>query len=72
MKDARTRVTITVGNGLLSRIDEYCDRTGLTRSGFIQFVCAQQLDNIERANNAVAAMGEQFLQQLPNLVDSKR
>ena len=40
----KTRVGITMGNELLARLDAYCDRTGMTRSGYIAYAVAHQLD----------------------------
>ena len=40
----KARIAITLGKSLLARLDAYCDRTGMTRSGYIAYALAHQLD----------------------------
>lgn len=49
----KTRVGITMGNDLLARLDAYCERTGMTRSGYIAYAVAHQLDAETQAYDAV-------------------
>lgn len=44
----KTRITITLGKGVLANLDEYCDETGLTRSAAIGSMVAEQLSTRKR------------------------
>lgn len=39
----KTRITITMGDGVLANLDEFCDQTGLSRSAAITSMVAEQL-----------------------------
>ena len=51
LPEDKYRIAITLGKDLLARLDAYCDRTGMTRSNYICFAVAQQLDAQERVTN---------------------
>lgn len=66
----KTRVQLTFSEKLLSRMDEYCERTGISRSAFASTCIAQQLDSHERlfaiANDSFQQAIES-LQQAPTI-----
>ena len=45
ISEEKTRVAITLGNTLLARIDDYCERTSQTRSGYIASVVGRDLES---------------------------
>lgn len=45
VSEEKTRVAITLGNTLLARIDDYCERTSQTRSGYIASVVGRDLES---------------------------
>lgn len=47
--DGKTRVQITFSNVLLGRLDEYCERMGLSRSAFVTWAVAMNLDTYQKA-----------------------
>ena len=59
VSEDRTRVAITLGNTLLARIDDYCERTSQTRSGYIASVVGRDLES-QRAvlDGVVGAVNE--------------
>ena len=59
----KTRIAITLGKALLARLDAYCDRTGMTRSGYIAYALAHQLDAETQVTDSVNdAIGKLFQQ----------
>jgi len=42
--ESKTRVAITIDNGVLERLDAYCKRSGMSRSQYISYCVAHQLD----------------------------
>lgn len=57
------RVAISLGETLLARMDEYCERSGQTRSGYIASVVARDLE-------AQLLVREQVREMLEGLADS--
>lgn len=57
VSEKKKRVQITFGEDMLSRIDAYCEKTGLSRSAFVCASVAAQLYGsdllLERAASAV-------------------
>ena len=45
ISEDKTRVAITLGNTLLAKIDDYCERTSQTRSGYIASVVGRDLES---------------------------
>lgn len=43
-KNKKTRVQVTLGSKTLEMLDAYCERTGMTRSGYIAYVTSSSLD----------------------------
>lgn len=63
----KARIAITLGKPLLARLDEYCERTGMTRSGYIAYVLAHQLDTETQVTDYVNdAIGKMFAQLAAN------
>lgn len=60
----KTRVGITMGNGLLARLDAYCERTGMTRSGYIAYAVAHQLDAENQTMDYMQGAISHMFQQL--------
>lgn len=63
----KARIAITLGKELLARLDEYCDRTGMTRSAYISYAVAHQLDAESRmmdyTQGAIAKLFQQVAEQ---------
>lgn len=57
----KTRIAITIGKGVLERLDEYCRRTGMSRSQYIAYCVAHQLDSETQVMDYVkVAVGQAF------------
>jgi metal-responsive CopG/Arc/MetJ family transcriptional regulator len=52
--DQRAKIQISMSPATLKRLDDYCARLGVPRSTYISTVVAQNLESIERMNDAVA------------------
>lgn len=63
VSNEKTRVMVTFPKELLSRIDAYCERTGMNRSSYIGYVVATNLDTNERLVGAAADSLAGFLVQ---------
>ena len=48
ISENKTRIQITLGNDVLAMLDDYCEKTGMSRSAYIAFVISQQLYNTNR------------------------
>lgn len=60
----KTRVQISLSNELLERMDEYCERLGVTRSNYVAMLVAQNLDTMSRMMDAMPdAINELIKQQ---------
>lgn len=60
----KTRVQISLSNELLERMDEYCERLGVTRSNYVAMLVAQNLDTMTRMMDAMPdAINELIKQQ---------
>lgn len=64
ISEDKTRVTITLGNALLEKIDEYCANTSQTRSGYIASVVGRDLYTQSQTMGQVSAAIQQMLGQL--------
>lgn len=51
--DSKTRVAITIDRAVLDRLDAYCKRSGMSRSQYISYCVAHQLEVEERMTNGV-------------------
>ena len=65
------KVQVSVPDGLLERIDAYCDKNRYTRSGFISLCVSQYLDAKEitpevnqQFSDAFKAMGDYLLKRI--------
>ena len=45
VKTGKTRVQITLSEDLAQRLEELCDRTGMTKSSFVSYTVAMALDS---------------------------
>ena len=59
--DSKTRVAITIDKGVLERLDEYCKRSGMSRSQYISYCVAHQLEVEERMTSGVMDMARELL-----------
>lgn len=59
--DTKTRVAITIDKGVLQRLDEYCQRSGMSRSQYISYCVAHQLDLENRVTGGVLDMARELL-----------
>lgn len=50
--EGKTRVQVTFGNEVLAKLDDFCKRTGMTRSSYITYIVATSLDQYENLSNA--------------------
>ena len=64
----KTRITITVGRGVLEKLDGYCEETGLTRSAAIGSIVAEHLSGRDRV---MGMLGEMFSpEMLSSMLDT--
>ena len=55
--DGRKRIQITLGEKTLQNLESYCERSGMSRSSYIEYVIASSLDTAtEMKRNIEAAM----------------
>ena len=54
ISENKTRVQVTLGNELLGKLDEFCRRTGMTRSSYISYIVATSLDQYDKMSRAAA------------------
>lgn len=55
--DGRKRIQITLGEKTLENLEAYCERSGMSRSSYIEYVIASSLDTAtEMKRNIEAAM----------------
>lgn len=47
VKNGKTRVQITLSDGLAKKLDELCERTGMTKSSFVSYTVAMALDTYD-------------------------
>lgn len=63
----KARVAITLGKPLLARLDAYCERTGMTRSAYVTYALAHQLDTenqtMDYLQNAIGTMFSQLAEK---------
>lgn len=63
----KARIAITLGKGVLSRLDDYCKRTGMSRSQYISYCVAHQLDSetqvMDYVNDAIGQAFQMLAQQ---------
>ena len=57
----KTRVAITIDKGVLERLDAYCARSGMSRSQYISYCVAHQLEAEERVTSGVMDMAREIL-----------
>ena len=62
--DSKTRVAITIDKGVLERLDEYCKRSGMSRSQYISYCVAHQLEVEERMTSGVMDMARELLSNM--------
>ena len=62
--DSKTRVAITIDKGVLERLDEYCKRSGMSRSQYISYCVAYQLEVEERMTSGVMDMARELLSSM--------
>ena len=53
--DNKARITITLGRGVLERLDAYCERSGMSRSAYISYCVAYQLDAQNQITDGVVS-----------------
>lgn len=59
--DSKTRIAITVDKTVLDRLDAYCKRSGMSRSQYISYCVAHQLEVEDRMTNGVMDMARELL-----------
>lgn len=59
--DSKSRIAITIDKGVLERLDEYCKRSGMSRSQYISYCVAHQLEVEERMTSGVMDMARELL-----------
>lgn len=69
--DTKTRVAITIDKGVLERLDEYCQRSGMSRSQYISYCVAHQLEVEERLTNGVMDMARELLATMADGMEIK-
>ena len=62
VKKGKTRVQITLSDNLAEKLEELCERTGMTKSSFVSYTVAMALDSydgmLEKMAQAVAREDE--------------
>lgn len=67
----KSRIQITLSDTLIARLDDYCKRTGMTRSAFITYVIGSALDASEALLSSTAqAFATQALANVPDAPDA--
>ena len=59
--DSKSRVAITIDKGVLERLDAYCARSGMSRSQYISYCVAHQLEVEDRMTSGVMDMAREML-----------
>lgn len=59
--DSKSRVAITIDKGVLERLDAYCKRSGMTRSQYISYCVAHQLEVEDRMTSGVMDMARELM-----------
>lgn len=63
----KARIAITLGRGVLERLDAYCKRSGMSRSQYISYAVAHQLDAetqvVGYVNDAIGQMFQKLAAQ---------
>lgn len=59
--DSKTRIAITIDKAVLDRLDAYCKRSGMSRSQYISYCVAHQLEVEDRMTNGVMDMARELL-----------
>lgn len=59
--DTKTRVAITIDKGVLERLDAYCKRSGMSRSQYISYCVAHQLELENRMTSGVMDVARELL-----------
>ena len=54
ISNGKSRITITVADSVLEKLDDYCDKTGLSRSAVITDIVGSNLGAFESFNKAFA------------------
>lgn len=53
VKDGKTRITITLGDAVLEKLDAYCEMSGLSRSAVIGDIVGTNLGVMEKMTKSV-------------------
>lgn len=59
--DTKSRVAITIDKGVLERLDAYCKRSGMSRSQYISYCVAHQLEVEDRMTSGVMDVARELL-----------
>lgn len=59
--DSKSRVAITIDKGVLERLDAYCERSGMSRSQYISYCVAHQLEVEDRMTSGVMDMARELM-----------
>lgn len=61
--EKKTRINITIDEGVLERLDAQCKRMGMSRSAYITYTVAASLDSTNQILSGVTAlMAQQIVQ----------
>lgn len=67
--EGKTRITVTLGNGVLSMLDEACARSGLSRSAEIGRALQEKYDDVPTSTTPEQMI--EFLQDVIRQRDSR-
>lgn len=59
--DSKSRIAITLDKGVLERLDAYCKRSGMSRSQYISYCVAHQLEVEDRMANGMIDVARELL-----------
>lgn len=62
VSDGKKRVQVTFSDKVLQRLDAFCETTGMTKSAYISYVVATNLDQYERMTSAACMSIENLAQ----------
>lgn len=54
--DNKRRVMVTLSDELLERLEEYCNRIGITKSAYIAYTVATSLDTQQQLVGGISAL----------------
>lgn len=67
--DTKTRIAITIDKAVLDRLDAYCKSSGMSRSQYISYCVAHQLEAEDRMTNGVLEAAREMFADMVNRLE---